>query len=52
MDKQHKTTKQHHDIFCGTIKRRVRRLGDITAEQKAHNRQVQEVRPRVEHLFG
>lgn len=52
MDKQRKATMMQHDIFCGIIERRVRGQGELSVEQKAHNKKVSKVRAHVEHVFG
>lgn len=52
MDKRRKKELEEANIFCGIIERRVRGQGELTAEQKAHNKRVSKVRARVEHVFG
>lgn len=52
MDKQRKAKLQEQGVFCGIIERRVRGQGELTAEQKAHNKKVSKVRAHVEHVFG
>ena len=52
MDKRRKQEMEDKGIFCGIIERRVRGQGELTPEQKAHNKKVSKVRAHVEHVFG
>ena len=52
MNKQRKAAMETQGVFCGIIERRVRGQGELTAEQKAHNKKVSKVRAHVEHVFG
>lgn len=52
MDQKRKKNLEEQGIFCGIIERRVRGQGELTPEQKAHNKAVSKVRSHVEHVFG
>lgn len=52
MSSERKDALEKQGVFCGIASRRVRGQGDLTPEQKWHNRLVAGIRAVVEHPFA
>lgn len=52
MDAKRKAALEQRGIYCGIIERRVRGQGELTKEQKAHNKLCSRFRAFVEHPFA